>query len=119
MGGAPASPVFQIMALHSLLQSAATTGNGTAKELKYAREIGVYIVGSAGVSAGAVQLEESHDPAYVGTWQAIGSPVTVAADTVKSVKTTGAFIAVRARISTNIVGGTVTVHLVAVQDQQA
>jgi hypothetical protein len=104
------------MAMHQLLQSAATTGSGTAK-VTNARELTIYIVGSAGVASGAVQLEEAHDPAYAGTWQAIGSPVTVVADSVKTVKTTGAFLAVRARISTTVVGGTVTVHIVAVQDE--
>jgi len=107
------------MALHQKLQDAATTGNGVEKELKYARELTLFIVGSAGVSAGAVQFEEAHVLGYAGTWQAIGSPVTVTADTVKTVRVTGAFLVIRARISTAIVGGTVTVRLAAVQDELA
>lgn len=106
--------------LRTFLQSAATTGNGTAKQFKgQPRELKFYIIGSAGVSAGAVQIEEAHDADYTGTWAAIGAAVTVTADTVKTVSVTGAFRAVRARISTNIVDGTVSVVMVGNQDEPA
>jgi hypothetical protein len=71
-----------------------------------------YVVGSAGVSAGAVQAEESHLTLYGGTWAPNGSPVTVEADKVKTIKVTGVAHVERIRISTAIVGGTVSVfHL--------
>lgn len=103
--------------LRMKLQDAATTGNGVAKQFKgQPREIKIYIEGSSGVGAGAVQLEEAASDDYAGTWAAIGSPVTVTADTVKTVALTAAVRAVRARISTNVTGGTVTVYLIATED---
>lgn len=98
--------------LDKRVQVAQTTGNGSAIECQGLKALTAYIVGSAGVSAGAVQLEEAHDKDYAGTWSAIGSPTTVVADTVSAVHVQGTFKAVRARISTNVVGGTVTVLLV-------
>lgn len=110
------------MALHQILQNAQTTGNGTSKAFTAGipRELKFYIFGTGTIAGGAVQVEEAHDPNYAGTWAAIGSPVTVAQDTIKTVATTGAFGAVRARISTAITGGgTVTVHLFATQNTLA
>src|SRR2546422_10325803 len=94
------------------LQDAATTGVGTAVDLKaWTTYVIIYIIGSAGISAGAVQLETADDPTYAGTWAALGTPVTVVASAELIVQATGVFKALRARISTNIVGGTVTVKL--------
>lgn len=104
-----------VVSKNKVLQSAATTGNGTVAELDgMAARLTLYIIGSAGVGAGAVQLETAHDPAYAGTWAPLGgAPVTVAADTVKTVSVEGAFLAVRSRISTTVTGGTVTCMLTA------
>lgn len=108
------------MGLHQKLQTAATTGNGVVKEFKgQPRELKFFVTGSSGVSAGAVQVEEAPSATYAGTWAAIGSPVTVTADTTKSVAATGAFGAVRARISTTVTGGTVDVDLFGTQDTPA
>lgn len=101
-------------ALHETLQDAATSGNGTAvRTLTNGngpnREHSFYIIGSAGVASGAVQIETANDPTYAGTWAPLGSPITVTASTVKIFQVTGALIAVRARISTAVTGGTVTV----------
>lgn len=97
-----------------VLHSAATTGNGAVADFKgLCKNLTLYVDGSAGISAGAVQLETASDPAYAGTWAAIGSPVTVTASTSKIVQQAGVFGAVRARISTNVTGGTVTVTLFA------
>lgn len=96
------------------LQSAATTGNGTPAKLEgLTRENTVYIIGSSGVSAGAVQIETADDAAYAGTWAALGTPITVVASTQIAVQITGAFGALRARVSTTVSGGTVTAELVA------
>ncbi len=101
------------LARHAL-QKAATTGNGAEADLKGRSEhVTIYITGSAGISAGAVQLESAPTPGYTGTWAAHGSPITVAADTTKIVQVVGSLGVVRARISTNVVGGTVDVHLFA------
>lgn len=69
------------------------------------------IVGSAGVASGAVQIEEAQDVAYAGTWSAIGAPVTVVANATIAVHQLGTSKAVRARISTVIAGGTVSVYI--------
>jgi len=97
-----------------VLQNAQTTGNGAEADLKgMNKNITLYITGSAGVGAGAVQLETAPTPGYAGTWAAIGSPVTVAASTTKIVQLAGVLGVVRARISTNVTGGTVDCHLFA------
>lgn len=91
-----------------VLLEGATSGSGTI-----ALAGGVwhtcYIRGSAGVSSGTVQIETASDPSYAGTWAPIGSAVTVTADTEQIVQATGAIRALRARITSAIVGGTVTV----------
>jgi hypothetical protein len=95
------------------LQSAAATGNGEAVELNGVRQLTAYITGSAGVSAGAVQLEHAPSKDYTGTWAALGAATTVVANTTNAVSVQATVKAVRARISTPITGGTVTVLLVA------
>jgi len=80
-----------------------------AAELNNVNELTFYIVGSAGVASGAVQPEEAHVAAYTGTWAANGSPITVTATTVKTVKVSGVGFVARARISTVLAGGTVDV----------
>lgn len=93
-------------------QRAATSGNGNACDLRgQGREHTLYITGSAGISAGAVQLETAPSPDYTGTWAALGSPVTAVASSVAVAQVTGCFGALRARISTTVVGGTVDVDL--------
>lgn len=77
------------------------------------RELAVYVVFGPGTLAGAVQIEGAHDPSYTGTWAPIGSPVAwAAASRAHYVAITGAHIAVRVRVSTAIVGGTVNVYAV-------
>jgi hypothetical protein len=79
-----------------------------------ARETTFYVIFGAGTTAGAVMIESAHDPAYTGTWAQQGSTVTWGAATrVHTVSITGTFLALRARISTVISGGTVTVIVVS------
>lgn len=98
----------KIMSAKSALND---TGQGAFETRGMGRELVAFIVGSAGIASGAVQMEEAHDPNYAGTWAAIGSAVTVAASTVKTVRITGVTGYVRARISTVLAGGTVDVYL--------
>lgn len=94
------------------LLTAATTGTGTAYDvLAAAREIKFYVIGSAGVTAGAVTLEEAHDPTYTGTWYPLDTPIDVLNDGVVTRARSGCFRAVRARVTTTITGGSVTVKL--------
>lgn len=91
------------------LQDAQTTGNGNvaATPPVYVHHT-IFIVGGAGVSAGAVTVESAHDPEYTGTWKTEIAAVTVVAGAVLTVKLVGAYVAIRARISTTVVDGTVT-----------
>ena len=103
-----------MLELNQLVQNAQTTGNGTACQIPFGcKEVAVYIIGSAGVSAGAVQIETADKDDYAGTWAALGSPVAVTASTQKIVQLTGNLGAIRARISTTVVDGTVSVRILA------
>jgi len=87
-----------------------TTGNGTAFAIPQSfHEHHFDITGSAGISAGAIQIESSNDGSYSGTWEAQGSPITAVASAKKSTNISGNYPFLRARISTDIVGGTVEV----------
>lgn len=74
------------------------------------RELVVYAVFSAGVSAGVVSLECAHDESYAGTWAAEGT-MGFAADSVKKLNVTGLQLARRVNVTTTIVGGTVDVYV--------
>lgn len=100
----------QIMSALSALDAVSDVLNMT--DVGNINEITFYLVGSAGISAGAIQVEEADNPEYAGTWAPNGSPVTVTASAVKTVKVTGVQAAMRARISTAIVDGTVDVWVV-------
>lgn len=109
-----------MLAAKQILQNAQTTGNGNALDLRPAGmsvDLMISIIGSAGVATGAVQVEEADDPAYAGTWAPIGGPVTVLASQIQTVRASGGFRAIRARISTNVTGGTVTVNATATNDE--
>jgi hypothetical protein len=99
-----------IMSGGSVINTVSEVLNGA--DLAGAEFVGFYIVGSAGVSAGAIQIEDAHSSIYTGTWNPQGSPVTVVADSVKKISITDVFSGLRARISTGLVGGTVDVYIV-------
>ena len=103
------------------LQTAATTGNGTEANLAgQCSALLFYIKGSSGVSAGAVTLESASVSGYAGTWAPIGSAITVGNNTEQMVAVAGVpYLIVRARISTTVADGTVTVRLVAHSDAGA
>jgi hypothetical protein len=97
----------EIMTAQSALNTLSTE-IGPA-EMQNINELTYYIIGSAGVASGAVQAETAHTTGYTGTWAVEGAAVTVAANTVKTVKITGVALFGRVRISTVLAGGTVTV----------
>lgn len=99
----------------SLPAGSTAAGAGTAFKIPNGyRAVTMIVVGSAGIASGAVQLEGAHDSAYAGTWVAIGSPVTAVASAAVAVSSVNVFPALRARISTEIGSGTVTVYIFAV-----
>ncbi len=77
------------------------------------REFAAHCNWSTGVSVGEVKIEAADDDAYTGTWAPLAT-VTYSAGSPNQdiVQITGTAVAYRARISTGVVGGTVTVTVV-------
>lgn len=93
------------------LQVAATTGNGivVAPPVSFKHHT-ITIKGNTAVASGAVQIETADDPAYTGVWGQIGGgPITVIDVAEQVINFEGVFNFIRARVSTTIAGGTVTV----------
>ena len=100
-----------VLGYQQKLQVAATTGDGQEVNARgETRENTFYVQGSNGVSAGAVQIETASEAGYAGTWAPVGPPVTVPSNAETIMQVTGCFKFLRARISTNLTGGTVTVE---------
>jgi hypothetical protein len=93
------------------LQSAATTGNGKVIAIPNSfRKHKITITSSAGISAGAIQIETSDNPSFAGTWAPVGGgPIALVANSNQILDFEGIFPFIRARVSTNVVGGTVSV----------
>jgi hypothetical protein len=90
----------------------ATTGSGTVQLFGQVREVAIYVTWSSGVTAGQVVIETADTEAYAGTWAPLAT-LSFGENKQDIVQMTGAFRAIRARISTDVVGGTVTVRLSA------
>lgn len=89
------------------LHSAATTGNGTVVVIPNSfKDHEVNLKGSAGISAGKVQVETADAPDYAGTWAVVGSEQTLIASTELRVSFSGIYRFIRARISTTVSNGT-------------
>lgn len=99
-------PSNQLFAANQPMQTAATTGTGPAVALNHAQRSVVYLKGSAGISAGAVQVETADTPDYAGTWTPESTPVTVTASALFQVDINRPVGAVRTRVTTNFTGGT-------------
>lgn len=97
-----------------VMQSALTTGTGTPIAIPDSyKNHKVIIKGSAGISAGAVQIETADAYDYAGTWAQVGGgPITAVASTELAIDFSGVYKFIRTRITTNIVGGTVTTSYV-------
>jgi hypothetical protein len=94
----------------TLQPTLSTTGDGVVIAIPSSFKNHTFIIkGSAGISAGAVQPEFSDGSDYAGTWAAFGNPLVAAASAEVSGQYIGVVQFVRARISTDIVGGTVEV----------
>ena len=92
------------------LLSAVTSGTSEVEGMGvYDRYEGV-AEWTTGVSAGVVTFEWAADPAYAGTWEVLftlGPPTSPPVPTHDSISVSGGYI--RARITTTVSGGTVTV----------
>jgi hypothetical protein len=89
------------------LLTAVTTGTSTAIAIPPSfRNHTIIITATTGTSAGAVQMETANDPNDANTWAALtASPTTVVAATDVLVNLTGLINFIRARVTTNISGG--------------
>lgn len=97
--------------LSTLQAAGSTTGNGTVLAIpdSFNRHT-ITIKGSAGIASGAVQVEAADVYNYSGTWAPIGGgPVSAVASASLQVTFNGLYRFIRARISTNIGGGTIGV----------
>lgn len=97
------------------LQDAGTiAANGLAISIpSFFRQHKLTIKGLGGVNAGAIQPESADNPAYSGTWNPIGGgPITVVDVSEIEYNFEGIYSAIRARISTGIGVGNVTVTYV-------
>jgi len=102
-----------------VLQNAKTTGNGDAIAIPSSfKDHTFYVIGNGAVGAGAITFETADNPEYTGTWMALvndlatptANPLTITANAELIYKIKGVFAALRARISTTVTVGTVTVE---------
>lgn len=94
--------------------SAVTTGTGTAVSCTNAIQVGWSVIWSAGVTAGEVTIEAANSSTYTGTWAAIDVQNFTAAPGANSIMVgtyPGPFQFFRARVTSNVTGGTVTVTI--------
>ena len=88
----------------------ASTANGNELDLQaQSCSVDIHVIWSAGTSAGVIKIEEAQSTAYAGTWATLATVSWTAASKVDNVKMEGTFKYIRCRISTTVVGGTVTV----------
>ena len=94
--------------------SAVTTGTGTAVSCTNAIQVGWSVIWSSGVTGGTVVIEAANSATYSGTWAQIDSQDFSAAPSANSVITgtyPGPFQFVRARVTSTVTDGTVTVTI--------
>lgn len=97
------------------LQNAQTTGNGTTLQsgaMSQCRETAIYVAWGAGTNAGVVTIESSYDAANAGTWAPLATSTWSVANKQDIIQITGIHANLRARISTNVTGGTVSVFAI-------
>lgn len=91
----------------TLQAAGATTGDGNVIAIPDSfRNHKVFLIGSAGIGAGKVKVESAPTSDYAGTWALVGTEQTLVASTVLEVNFTGIYKFIRARVSTNVTGGT-------------
>ena len=93
--------------------SSALNAAGTIMLGAQTREHTIYVEWSAGVTAGVVTIETAPSNDYAGTWATMQTVSWVSASRVDRFIFTGAFGAVRTRVSTAITNGTVTSYIAA------
>jgi len=99
----------QIIAALSVLNAVSSVLNSA--DVGGAEWTTFYVVFGAGTSAGIITIEAAHSATYSGTWASLGTVAWAAASSVKSITVQGSHMALRARISTAAVGGTIDVYV--------
>lgn len=99
----------KLLSAVSAVNAAGTMGPGKVSRI---REMTFYAVFGAGTTAGTIVIEGAHDPDFTGTWSNLGTLAWAAATSVKHLSVTGSHMAVRARVSVEVAGGTADCHVV-------
>lgn len=86
------------------------SGIGQSEASRASNSVHIIVFG-AGVGAGAVVVESSHDPAYTGAWALLATVTFAAATKAHEVAVAGPHMALRHRISVGITGGTVDSYI--------
>ena len=76
-------------------------------------EMTFYVTFNHTSDSGVITIETAPTNDYAGTWASIGTMTWAAIDTCKYTSVTGAFGAIRARISTGVTTGKCSVYMVA------
>ena|SRR3990167_237494 len=108
-------PVASVPSIHILSGASALNAVGLVPDGRVIGgliETALYVVFGSGTSAGQVTIEGAHSYDYAGTWAPIATVSWVSAARVHLVAITGRHLALRARISTAIAGGTVDVWVI-------
>jgi hypothetical protein len=82
-----------------------------------ANAVGVYISWGTGTSAGTIKLETASDIHYPGTWVVLATVSWSVATSQDVIHVIGALGAMRVRVSSTIVGGTVSADVVISNSQ--
>jgi hypothetical protein len=93
---------------NSILQSLATSGNGSAMSINRLANVTVHVTGAGVISGGTVKVEEAETEDYAGTWNEIETidATLLNGGAMKTVRCVGGIYGfVRARISSAIIGG--------------
>lgn len=86
---------------------------GAVNAASQATEYGVYVEFAGGSSAGTVLIETASTPTYSGTWAVLATVNWAADNKCTYVALTNAIRTFRARISSTVTGGNVTVTAIA------
>lgn len=101
---------FFTQIMDSLSALNAVSNEVRINELQGVNELTYYILFGPGTSAGAFQVETAHVNGFSGTWHPESTPVAwVAANRVHVFRLTGMSFVSRVRISTAVVGGTMSI----------
>jgi hypothetical protein len=103
---------MSLLTVPLLTTQSALNASGAEDVLGNGDEVAIYINWNAGVTAGAVAVETAPTLDYVGAWSLlINVPFSGLAPKTDIVQLTGAYRAIRTRISTAVTGGTVSTVL--------